>query len=69
MACIVAATCRPMLLGSGPLFPFAETVTCSPLFMGFCLLVGIISGLGSGIATALVYGFEDFFQKLPIHWM
>ena len=32
-------------------------------------LVGIVAGLGSGLLTALVYGFEDLFQKVPIHWM
>jgi CBS domain-containing protein len=32
-------------------------------------VVGIVAGLGSAILTALVYGFEDLFYKLPIHWM
>jgi CBS domain-containing protein len=31
--------------------------------------VGIVAGFGSGILTALVYGFEDLFERLPIHWM
>jgi CBS domain-containing protein len=31
--------------------------------------IGLMAGLGSGLLTAMVYGCEDFFQKLPIHWM
>lgn len=68
-ACVVAAACRPFFLGAGPLFPFADAVFISPLNLLFCLLMGLLSGLGSGVATALVYGFEDVFQKLPFHWM
>src|SRR5690606_23857290 len=28
-----------------------------------------LAGLGSGVLTALVYAFEDLFEKLPLHWM
>ncbi|GAA4329800.1 chloride channel protein [Pigmentiphaga soli] len=31
--------------------------------------IGILAGLGSGVLTAMVYGAEDLFQKLPLHWM
>jgi CBS domain-containing protein len=31
--------------------------------------IGIIAGLASGLLTMLVYGFEDLFTTLPIHWM
>ncbi len=31
--------------------------------------IGIVAGFGSGLLTAVVYFFEDVFQKLPIHWM
>ena len=31
--------------------------------------VGIIAGLASALLTALVYGAEDLFAKLPLHWM
>src|SRR5437588_678459 len=33
------------------------------------LFVGVIAGLASGALTNLVYGCEDLFEKLPIHWM
>jgi H+/Cl- antiporter ClcA/CBS domain-containing protein len=69
VACVTAAACRPFLMDAGPLFPFREMVVYSPTHLLFCLGIGLLSGLGSGVATALVYGFEDLFQKLPIHWM
>src|SRR5262249_4339433 len=31
--------------------------------------LGIVAGLASGTLTAMVYACEDFFQRLPIHWM
>ncbi len=31
--------------------------------------LGLVAGLASGALTALVYGCEDLFLKLPIHWM
>ncbi|MDE3061175.1 MAG: chloride channel protein [Pseudomonadota bacterium] len=69
VACVVAAACRPALMGFGPLFPFAGHMALSSMNMLFCLGIGLLAGLGSGVATALVYGFEDLFQKLPFHWM
>ena len=31
--------------------------------------VGVAAGFGSGLLTTLVYGAEDLFRRLPIHWM
>jgi CBS domain-containing protein len=33
------------------------------------VLIGLLSGLLSGVLTQLVYACEDGFLKLPIHWM
>jgi CBS domain-containing protein len=32
-------------------------------------LIGLLAGLASGALTTLVYACEDFFKKLPVHWM
>jgi len=34
-----------------------------------CAGLGVLAGLVSGILTAMVYASEDFFQRLPFHWM
>jgi H+/Cl- antiporter ClcA len=69
MACVVAALFRPFLIGSGALFPY----TGSPVFpwwgLGLCIAVGIVAGLQSAAMTLCLYAIEDFFHRLPIHWM
>ena len=70
VAAIVAALLRVPLLGDGQIFPVAVHVAArAPSTIGFSLIVGIAVGLGSGALTALVYGCEDLFARLPIHWM
>lgn len=70
LASAVAAVLRRYLLGFGPLFPVPD----HPLFIGpkglmACVLVGILAGALSALLTLSVYAAEDFFQRLPIHWM
>src|SRR5262244_404400 len=70
LASAVAAVLRRYILGFGPLFPVPE----HPLFIGpkglmACVLVGVLAGALSALLTLSVYAAEDFFQRLPIHWM
>ncbi|QOZ37599.1 chloride channel protein [Bradyrhizobium sp. CCBAU 53421] len=69
VAAVVAAVGRTFLHMQAPLFPFTGSVDISVLQLGAWMLIGILSGLLSGVLTQLVYGFEDLFLKLPIHWM
>ena len=69
IASAVAAALRVPLLGAGPIFPVMPHSALGGEGLIFALIVGIIAGLGSGLLTAMVYGFEDLFEKLPIHWM
>lgn len=69
VASIVASVLRIPLLGDGPIFPVTVHAPCSPTELAFAAGLGILAGFGSGLLTTLVYAFEDFFQKLPIHWM
>ncbi len=69
MAAIVAATLRVTLFPAGPLFPCDAAVEMSLSATGSWLAIGIMCGLGSALLTALVYGTEDLFAKLPVHWM
>jgi H+/Cl- antiporter ClcA/CBS domain-containing protein len=69
VAAVVAAVERSYLGMASPLFPFSAgaTIGVGPLLSW--VAVGIVSGLLSGVLTRLVYGSEDFFHRLPIHWM
>jgi CIC family chloride channel protein len=68
-ACAVSAAWRPLLLGTGALFPFAGRLDLpwwGPIvYVG----VGIVAGLQSGLLTGLLYKAEDLFGELPLHWM
>ncbi|MFE0018136.1 chloride channel protein [Mesorhizobium sp. NPDC059054] len=69
VAATVAAAERTLLLDPAPLFAYAGQMAPSlPAFLSWTV-VGLAMGLGSGLLTAMVYGTEDLFQKLPIHWM
>ena len=68
-AAITAAILRIGLLGNGPIFPVPPHPQLSSSEMLYSVAVGVIAGLGSSLLTQLVYGFEDLFRKLPIHWM
>ncbi|MDX8493546.1 chloride channel protein [Mesorhizobium sp. VK22B] len=69
VAAIVAEVERTLLHLPGPIFPFSGSMEASVAGLGGWVLVGIASGLLSGLLTQLVYACEDAFQKLPIHWM
>jgi CIC family chloride channel protein len=70
LASVTAAAARRYLLGVGPLFP----TPVHPVFIGpqgllGCVVAGVLAGALSAILTMAVYGSEDLFRKLPIHWM
>ena len=68
-ACVVAYLLRLPLLGAAPIFPVAQHEVLNGSELGVALAVGVIAGLGSAGLTALVYGAEDIFTKLPFHYM
>ncbi|HEY5237630.1 MAG TPA: chloride channel protein [Rhizomicrobium sp.] len=69
VAVVVATVWRPFLIGTGPLFAYATIPTIPWWGLGLCALIGIVSGLQSALMTICLYGVEDLFRKLPIHWM
>jgi chloride channel protein, CIC family len=69
VASIVASVLRVPLLGAGPIFPVTVHLPMSGMELGIAACIGILAGFGSGLLTAIVYACEDFFQKLPMHWM
>lgn len=69
VASVMAAALRVPLLGRGPIFPVHAHGAVGADVLLITLVVGVAAGLASGLLTALVYGFEDLFERLPIHWM
>jgi chloride channel protein, CIC family len=68
-ACVVAFVLRTPLLGAGPIFPVVAHGVLNATELGVALAVGIAAGFGSALLTALVYGAEDAFGKLRMHYM
>jgi H+/Cl- antiporter ClcA len=66
---VVSAAWRPLMFGTGPLFPFAERVNLPWWGLGAAVAVGIVAGLQSGLMTRLLYAAEDLFDRVPLHWM
>jgi H+/Cl- antiporter ClcA/CBS domain-containing protein len=65
----VAAAIRPYLIGVGPLFPVPVHPSVGPVGLLSAVVIGLAAGGLSAALTAAVYGAEDAFQRLPIHWM
>jgi H+/Cl- antiporter ClcA len=69
LASIAAALLRPYLLGPGPLFPVTAHGQLSADVLLAAAFVGLMAGVLSMLLTIAVYGAEDAFARLPIHWM
>ena len=70
LASAVAGAARRYIIGIGPLFPTPpHSVFIGPYGLLGCVIAGVLAGALSALLTLAVYGFEDAFQHLPIHWM
>jgi H+/Cl- antiporter ClcA len=69
-ASVTAAVLRVMWLGAGPLFPLsAEAIPSDARFAILAAVLGALVGLAAAAMSRMMYGFEDLFGKLPVHWM
>jgi H+/Cl- antiporter ClcA/predicted transcriptional regulator len=69
LASAVAASLRPFLLGAGPMFPVPPHGVLPSSYMVAAAMLGLMAGLLAMALTLAVYGAEDAFHRLPIHWM
>ncbi len=67
-AAAVAGVLRVPLFGAGPLFPVLPRAAAA-WTPAAALGLGLAAGLGATAITALLYGCEDLFARLPLHWM
>ena len=68
-AVLVSLAWRPLLVGAGPLFPFAAPTPGGLEPVAIAAALGIVGGLLAAFLSFLLYRIEDGFHALPIHWM
>ena len=68
-AVLVSLAWRPLLVGSGPLFPFAAPTPAGMEPVAIAAAMGLVTGLIAAVMSSLLYRIEDGFHALPIHWM
>lgn len=74
IASIVADAVRHLMVQQGwmraePLFPVGKMQNLATSGLFDALILGIVCGFMAWVLTKAVYGAEDAFRKLPIHWM
>ena len=57
------------LLKAEPLFPTSIALAPGWAPFGGAIIIGLAGGIAAWILTEAVYGAEDLFKKLPVHWM
>jgi CIC family chloride channel protein len=69
-ASITAAVIRVHWLGAGPLFPVPVmgAMLSAKIAIG-AILTGLLIGVAAAGLSTMMYGFEDMFARLPVHWM
>jgi len=68
-AVLVSLAWRPLLVGSGPLFPFPSPTPDGIEPVALSAGIGLVTGLEAAILSFILYRIEDGFHRLPIHWM
>lgn len=69
LAAVTAVGVRYATYGAAPVFPMPEVLQPGGWALISFVVIGGLVGYASVWVTKAVYGVEDLFEKLPIHWM
>ncbi|MGN6497753.1 MAG: chloride channel protein [Tsuneonella sp.] len=69
VSALVALAWRPLMVGSGPLFPFGGALVPGGATLVLAALIGCLAGCVGSLLSSALYGIEDAFHRLPVHWM
>ena len=69
LATVTAAGVRYATVGSEPVFAMPDVAEPGIAALACYVALGGLIGLVSVAVTHIVYGIEDGFEKLPVHWM
>lgn len=66
---LIAYAWRPLLIGSGPMFPMTADIPGESWTLLASAGVGLVVGLEAAFLSTSLYRVEDIFHRLPVHWM
>ena len=69
VASLTSLAWRPLLIGSGALFPMIAPLLSGVGPLALAALIGLIGGALAIVLSLSLYRIEDMFHRLPIHWM
>lgn len=69
MASVAATVVRISFLGADPIFAMPHIVAPGATAIGVYVALGALTGLAAVYVTRAVYGLEDLFARIPVHWM
>ncbi len=69
VAVLTALAWRPLMVGEGPLFPFAASISIDAITLLLAALLGVAAGFIAAALSSALYRIEDGFHALPVHWM
>jgi H+/Cl- antiporter ClcA/CBS domain-containing protein len=69
LAAAAATAVRLLLIATGPVFRMPAIAEPSWTALTFYVALGALIGLAAVVITKAVYGIEDWFDRLPVHWM
>jgi H+/Cl- antiporter ClcA/CBS domain-containing protein len=69
VAALVSFAWRPLLLGSGPMFPMTTAMPQESWALLASAGIGLVVGLEAALLSTSLYRIEDMFHRLPCHWM
>jgi H+/Cl- antiporter ClcA/CBS domain-containing protein len=66
---VTALAWRPLLIGTGALFPFTGHAMIGWMVLPVAALIGVATGFEAALLSTALYRIEDALHRLPIHWM
>ena len=60
---------RPWLVGAWPLFAHSAASAVPWWGLPVCAGIGMVAGLQSALTTSALYWAEEWYERLPVHWM
>ena len=69
LASATAAGVRLLFHGAEPVFPMPDLTQPAAAALAVYIILGAVIGVASVLITRIVYGVEDAFERLPVHWM